>query len=57
VLITNGSLVHQAKVQAGLKMLMSYGGEVWFKLDSATEEGRALINNTRAKLQGKCGKT
>ena len=45
VLITNGSLVHQARVQAGLKMLKSYGGEVWFKLDSATEEGRALINN------------
>jgi len=46
VLITNGSLVHQTKVQAGLKVLQSYGGEVWFKLDSATEEGRALINNT-----------
>ena len=46
VLITNGSLVHQAKVRAGLKILNSYGGEVWFKLDSATEEGRALINNT-----------
>jgi wyosine [tRNA(Phe)-imidazoG37] synthetase (radical SAM superfamily) len=46
VLITNGSLVHQAKVQAGLKILKSYGGEVWFKLDSATEEGRALINNS-----------
>jgi wyosine [tRNA(Phe)-imidazoG37] synthetase (radical SAM superfamily) len=46
VLITNGSLVHQTKVQAGLKILQSYGGEVWFKLDSATEEGRALINNT-----------
>jgi len=45
VLITNGSLVHQAKVQAGLKILNAYGGEVWFKLDSATEEGRALINN------------
>jgi wyosine [tRNA(Phe)-imidazoG37] synthetase (radical SAM superfamily) len=45
VLITNGSLVHQAKAQAGLKILKSYGGEVWFKLDSATEEGRALINN------------
>jgi wyosine [tRNA(Phe)-imidazoG37] synthetase (radical SAM superfamily) len=45
VLITNGSLLHQAKVQAGLKILKSYGGEVWFKLDSATEEGRALINN------------
>ena len=46
MLITNGSLVHQTKVQAGLKILQSYGGEVWFKLDSATEEGRALINNT-----------
>jgi len=46
VLITNGSLIHQAKVQAGLKILKFYGGEVWFKLDSATEEGRALINNS-----------
>jgi wyosine [tRNA(Phe)-imidazoG37] synthetase (radical SAM superfamily) len=46
VLITNGSLVHQTKVQSGLKLLKSYGGEVWFKLDSATEEGRALINNS-----------
>jgi wyosine [tRNA(Phe)-imidazoG37] synthetase (radical SAM superfamily) len=46
VLITNGSLVHQAKVQEGLKILSAYGGEVWFKLDSATEEGRSLINNT-----------
>lgn len=45
VLITNGSLVHQSKVQAGLTTLNAYGGEVWFKLDSATEEGRALINN------------
>jgi hypothetical protein len=46
LLITNGSLVHQAKVQAGLKILKAYGGEVWFKLDSATEEGRALVNNS-----------
>ena len=46
VLITNGSLVHQTKVQAGLAILKSYGGEVWFKLDSATEQGRALINNS-----------
>lgn len=47
LLITNGSLVHQAKVQEGLKVLKAYGGEVWYKLDSATEEGRALINNSR----------
>ncbi|RIZ66370.1 MAG: radical SAM protein [Methylococcales bacterium] len=46
VLITNGSLIHQTNVQAGLSALKSYGGEVWFKLDSATEEGRALINHS-----------
>ena len=46
VLITNGSLVHQSRVQEGLKVLSAYGGEVWFKLDSATEEGKALINNS-----------
>jgi wyosine [tRNA(Phe)-imidazoG37] synthetase (radical SAM superfamily) len=45
VLITNGSLVHRPSVQSGLKTLKAYGGEVWFKLDSATEQGRALINN------------
>ena len=46
VLITNGSLVHQPRVQSGLKILSAYGGEVWFKFDSASEEGRALFNNT-----------
>jgi wyosine [tRNA(Phe)-imidazoG37] synthetase (radical SAM superfamily) len=45
VLISNGSLLHRPSVQKGLKRLKAYGGEVWFKLDSATEEGRALINN------------
>ena len=51
VLITNGSLIHQAKVQAGLKKLKQYGGEVWFKLDSATEAGRRLINNAGQNSQ------
>jgi wyosine [tRNA(Phe)-imidazoG37] synthetase (radical SAM superfamily) len=46
VLITNGSLIHQQKVRKGLKVLQSYGGEVWFKFDSATKEGRALFNQT-----------
>ncbi|AEF99109.1 radical SAM protein [Methylomonas methanica] len=46
VLITNGSLIHQASTQAGLKQLDRYHGEVWFKLDSATEQGRKLINNS-----------
>lgn len=55
VLITNGSLVHLPRVQEGLKILHTYGGEVWFKLDSATERGRNLINNAgqscRASLE------
>ncbi len=51
VLITNGSLVHQPRVQAGLKKLKEYGGEVWFKFDSATEAGRRLINNAKQSYQ------
>ncbi|MCK9397775.1 MAG: radical SAM protein [Methylobacter sp.] len=51
VLITNGSLVQRPGVQAGLNKLKEYGGEVWFKLDSATEEGRALINNAGQSCQ------
>lgn len=51
VLITNGSLVHRASVQVGLKKLREYGGEVWFKFDSATEEGRALMNNAGQSRQ------
>ncbi|MCX7095879.1 MAG: radical SAM protein [Methylobacter sp.] len=51
VLITNGSLLHRPAVQNGLKILNEYGGEVWFKLDSATEEGRSLMNNAGQSLQ------
>lgn len=51
VLITNGSLVHQPRVQTGLKKLKEYGGEVWFKFDSATEAGRRLINNAKQSYQ------
>ena len=47
VLISNGSLMHQNCVQEGLKILHSYQGEVWFKLDSATELGRKTINDSR----------
>lgn len=46
VLITNGSLIHRDTVQTGLKILHDFGGEIWFKMDSATNEGRALINNS-----------
>lgn len=46
VLISNGSLMHQANAQAGLTALTRFGGEVWFKLDSASIQGRRLINNS-----------
>jgi wyosine [tRNA(Phe)-imidazoG37] synthetase (radical SAM superfamily) len=51
VLISNGSLMHQTKVQLGLKQLNRYRGQVWFKLDSATEGGRKQINNTEQSAQ------
>lgn len=45
VLITNGSLVHKEVVQSGLSKIRSINGEVWFKLDSATDAGLKNINN------------
>lgn len=44
VLITNGSLIHRPVVQEGLKRWREFGGEVWFKMDSATAEGMLRIN-------------
>ena len=51
VLITNGSLIAREPVQLGLKRMAQLNGEVWYKLDSATREGRARINNTRQSLK------
>ncbi|HEX6885582.1 MAG TPA: radical SAM protein [Planctomycetota bacterium] len=45
VLITNGSLVHQRAVQTGLSALGARNGEVWFKLDRATDEGMRAVND------------
>lgn len=45
VLITNGSLVKRAGVQRGLELLAEASGEVWFKIDSATKDGIARIND------------
>ena len=50
VLITNGSLVNRPSVQAGVSAMAELNGEVWFKLDSVTREGRQRINNTRMSL-------
>jgi wyosine [tRNA(Phe)-imidazoG37] synthetase (radical SAM superfamily) len=45
VLITNGSLIHKKQVQKGLAELNQFQGQVWFKLDSATQSGRKSIND------------
>jgi wyosine [tRNA(Phe)-imidazoG37] synthetase (radical SAM superfamily) len=51
VLITNGSLINRPYVQAGLIQMAQQNGEVWFKLDSATREGRQRINSTQMSLR------
>lgn len=51
VLITNGSLSHQARVRAGIERMAALGGEVWFKLDRATEAGIRAVNNTRTSME------
>lgn len=45
VLITNGSLAQREVVQRGLRAMSQLGGEAWFKLDSATDEGQRRIND------------
>ncbi|WP_419635244.1 radical SAM protein [Thiolapillus sp.] len=51
VLISNGSLMHRAEVQEGLQQLQGHGGQVWFKIDSATPEGRRLVNHAAISRQ------
>lgn len=45
VLITNGSMMHRPAVQQAVRRLGEAGGEVWYKLDSATAEGRRALND------------
>jgi len=46
VLISNGSLMHREGVLEAVRHLGRAGGEVWFKLDSATAAGRKAINDS-----------
>ena len=50
VLITNGSLMQRDGVQSGVKKLAALSGEVWFKLDRATDAGMRKVNNTRTGM-------
>lgn len=50
VLITNGSLMQRAGVQAGVRKMAALRGEVWFKVDRATGSGLRKVNNTRMEV-------
>ena len=51
VLISNGSLMHRPEVQAGLKLMAGLDGEVWFKLDRASQAGMRLVNNSEISVE------
>ena len=50
VLITNGSFMQRAVVQKGIIHLSELNGEIWFKLDSATNAGINTVNNTSISI-------
>ena len=47
-LISNGSYVHKTHVQRGLHLMAAHQGEVWIKVDAATDEAIARINGVDA---------
>ena len=46
-LITNGSLLFRPIVRRGIAAIGEFKGEVWFKLDQATEAGIERVNGVR----------
>ena len=50
LLITNGSLLYRNSVQQGLREMAKINGEVWFKLDRASEAGMKRVNDTHMSL-------
>ena len=50
-LITNGSLVDRPRVQSGIARIGSAPGEVWFKIDAASDKEISQINGTRTTAE------
>ena len=50
VLITNGSLLYRNEVQQALRDMAKINGEVWFKLDRASEAGIQRVNDIRISM-------
>lgn len=47
IAITNGSQLYRRRVLDGIERMAALGGEVWFKLDSATSAGMRRIHSVR----------
>lgn len=52
ILISNGSEVHTAATQEGLKVLAENNGELWFKIDRVTVDGINQVNQVNLHLDG-----
>ncbi|MDQ6956589.1 MAG: radical SAM protein [Mariprofundaceae bacterium] len=50
-LISNGSYIHKTHVQRGLHLMAANKGEVWVKVDAATDEAIARINGVEASAE------
>lgn len=50
--ITNGSLLHRPDVQDAFRRLGEAGGEIWFKVDRATEPALREVNGTALGIDG-----
>jgi wyosine [tRNA(Phe)-imidazoG37] synthetase (radical SAM superfamily) len=50
VLISNGSLIYRENVRQGLRRMAQLNGEVWFKLDRASEAGMQSVNDTHIAI-------
>ena len=50
ILISNGSLLYRDEVRQGLRDMAKLNGEVWFKLDRASETAMRLVNDTQISM-------
>lgn len=49
VMISNGSMIDQERVQDCLRKMATLNGELWFKFDRATEAGLSATNSVRMR--------
>lgn len=51
ILISNGSEINRPHIIEGLQLLAQNNGEIWFKIDSATEAGISATNQVHLSLK------